>query len=364
LYNFGSRYYAPEIGRFVSPDPLLLMNPMAGLVNPQLFNLYAYANNNPVTYMDPYGLSLWGAICGGLVGGIVGAMVFVATGGNVVAAGLAGGFAGGAVSGAIDRGARGALVGGVLGAAVGVFGGVAFWGVSALTGALFGALVQFHVNVAIATLASIGMFAYGAVQGGMYGNWDVLAGFVAGFVGGMIGTYFANRLMVDDTYKDPNESRLVKPTQRDVQQTVRGANFDKTKYFVEHVDNDVYGRELHDNVTFNESEIGDSYLELRRTQSHELYHEYQEHVINAAAKASGGPGFDAQYAAENARVGYWDNRFEVEARNFSMRFQNYVPYPFASYSHYVAPALLVLAQPAAHEDRKHGEDKWRDILNE
>jgi RHS repeat-associated protein len=57
LDYFGARYYASNMGRFMSPDwsgeeePV----PYAKLENPQTLNLYAYANNNPVTGVDPDG---------------------------------------------------------------------------------------------------------------------------------------------------------------------------------------------------------------------------------------------------------------------------------------------------------------------
>ncbi len=46
-----NRYYDPEIGRFISADPSL-----GKLSNPQTFNPYAYADNNPVNFIDPLGL--------------------------------------------------------------------------------------------------------------------------------------------------------------------------------------------------------------------------------------------------------------------------------------------------------------------
>jgi len=43
---FGARYYASNTGRFMSPDPsgLLAQRPE----DPQSWNLYAYARNNPL----------------------------------------------------------------------------------------------------------------------------------------------------------------------------------------------------------------------------------------------------------------------------------------------------------------------------
>jgi RHS repeat-associated protein len=51
---FGARYYASNMGRFMSPDPsgLLAQRPE----DPQSWNLYAYARNNPLIYLDPTGL--------------------------------------------------------------------------------------------------------------------------------------------------------------------------------------------------------------------------------------------------------------------------------------------------------------------
>lgn len=46
LYYHGARYYAPWLGRWISPDP-------AGLVDG--LNLYRYCRNNPVTFQDPSG---------------------------------------------------------------------------------------------------------------------------------------------------------------------------------------------------------------------------------------------------------------------------------------------------------------------
>jgi RHS repeat-associated protein len=49
FYYFRARYYSPAAGRFLSPDPIRYAGD--GL------NLYAYARNNPVAYVDPLGLS-------------------------------------------------------------------------------------------------------------------------------------------------------------------------------------------------------------------------------------------------------------------------------------------------------------------
>ena len=53
LDNFGARYNASSLGRFMSPDPLLNSGRPW---NPQTWNRYAYARNNPLAIVDPTGL--------------------------------------------------------------------------------------------------------------------------------------------------------------------------------------------------------------------------------------------------------------------------------------------------------------------
>lgn len=50
LIYMEARYYDPEVGRFMAIDPVGFTE-----ANPQSFNRYAYANNNPYKYVDPNG---------------------------------------------------------------------------------------------------------------------------------------------------------------------------------------------------------------------------------------------------------------------------------------------------------------------
>jgi RHS repeat-associated protein len=52
---FGARYYGSTQGRFFSPDPSGLT--FADPTNPQSLNLYSYVRNNPLTSVDPNGLT-------------------------------------------------------------------------------------------------------------------------------------------------------------------------------------------------------------------------------------------------------------------------------------------------------------------
>ena len=53
LDYFWARYYDHKSYRFNSVDPVI--NKIEALYNPQAWNLYAYCNNNPITYYDPDG---------------------------------------------------------------------------------------------------------------------------------------------------------------------------------------------------------------------------------------------------------------------------------------------------------------------
>ena len=50
LYYYGARYYDPDVGRFITRDPV-----KGTIKTPQSLNQYAYCLNNPLTYVDPWG---------------------------------------------------------------------------------------------------------------------------------------------------------------------------------------------------------------------------------------------------------------------------------------------------------------------
>lgn len=53
LDYFGARYYASNMGRFMSPDPLMAS---AFISDPQSWNRYTYTRNNPLKFIDPDGM--------------------------------------------------------------------------------------------------------------------------------------------------------------------------------------------------------------------------------------------------------------------------------------------------------------------
>jgi RHS repeat-associated protein len=56
LDNFGARYDASSMGRFMTPDPLYLE--LHRLIDPQQLNLYTYVRNNPLNMTDATGLDI------------------------------------------------------------------------------------------------------------------------------------------------------------------------------------------------------------------------------------------------------------------------------------------------------------------
>lgn len=129
-YYLNSRYYTPEIGRFLNSDGLL------GKTGDILStNMYAYCANNPVNRTDPSGkffLAILGTVAiGALVGAIAGGVVALVNGDDFWA-----GVAGGAVSGAI------CTLGVAVAVATGGLGGLAIAATVGFAGGFSGDLVS------------------------------------------------------------------------------------------------------------------------------------------------------------------------------------------------------------------------------
>lgn len=77
LIYMGHRWYSPEIGRFITPDPLYLYQPDRSEGDPVQLRLYTYVGNDPMNHIDPMGLSFW-SVFGAIVGVIVGVLLAVA----------------------------------------------------------------------------------------------------------------------------------------------------------------------------------------------------------------------------------------------------------------------------------------------
>ena len=124
LYYFNARWYDPDLGRFISEDPVADPN------NP---NLYSYCGNNPVIRVDPSG-KIWGILIGALLGGLDAYLC----GGDFMQ-----GFVMGAFTGALGGAVGSALQNTAWGAALAKSSGIGFSAVSGaigggITGELFG----------------------------------------------------------------------------------------------------------------------------------------------------------------------------------------------------------------------------------
>ena len=80
LYYLNSRYYDPEVGRFINADDVQYLGENGDFVN---YNLFAYCANNPVKTVDENG-KFWHIV----IGAVIGAVVNVAVG--AVSAALSG----------------------------------------------------------------------------------------------------------------------------------------------------------------------------------------------------------------------------------------------------------------------------------
>ena len=141
LFYCNSRYYSPELCRFISPDSIEYLDPQSinGL------NLYCYCMNDPVMYSDGSGHApewLGNLLIAGagvlLIAGL--AIATIATGG--AAAGVAGAIFAGALKGALIGAAIGTVAGGAIGYAVdGVDGMWTGMAIGFTGGAVIGAVI-------------------------------------------------------------------------------------------------------------------------------------------------------------------------------------------------------------------------------
>ena len=112
LYCVSSRYYDPEVGRWINADNAISSTGESV----QGYNLFAYCFNNPVMRTDDNG-DFWHIAVGGLLGGLIGGIVQVAS--NIIEGenafdGVGAAFISGAASGALASTGVG-IVGSIVG---------------------------------------------------------------------------------------------------------------------------------------------------------------------------------------------------------------------------------------------------------
>ena len=137
-YYVSSRYYDPEIGRFINADDVTMLGANGDFAS---VNLFAYCGNNPVNRFDVNGnfsVPNWLKVTAGVVAIAGLAAATICTGG------AAGVIAGAALSGAISGGVSGAIIGGISGGITGglqgaIDGACSGFASGTLTGAITGA---------------------------------------------------------------------------------------------------------------------------------------------------------------------------------------------------------------------------------
>ena len=214
LYYLNTRYYDPEIGRFINTDNISILSDVKDIING--LNLFAYCLNNPVNATDEAGnIPNWLkwliggiivlaavvtiAVTGGAASGLVGAIIVGAAKGALVGAGigLATGFATGIVtgdwSGLADSFMWGAISGLISGGISGGFGYAASNNIK-LVGDIIGKsgkILGNKINIGLQIATSVGSYIGETLTSN--GEFSV-AGFVFAILGGVAGgTYFTDK---------------------------------------------------------------------------------------------------------------------------------------------------------------------------
>ena len=82
FYYLQTRYYDPEIMRFINADDYELVASLSAV--PGQLNMYAYCNNNPVMFTDPTGEIAWLSLAiGAVIGAAFGGISAYISGGNI-----------------------------------------------------------------------------------------------------------------------------------------------------------------------------------------------------------------------------------------------------------------------------------------
>lgn len=165
LYYVSSRYYDPEIGRFINADDVGLLGANGDFAS---LNLFAYCGNNPVSRADSNG-QFWntviGAVAGAIVGGISAALSKTDVTAGIVSGALSGAVSGAAVDIAIATGGAGLVAFAAVTLASGAGGAASSYVNQRMNG-------KSHDEVDWATVAIDGV--WGAVGGALsFGTADV-----------------------------------------------------------------------------------------------------------------------------------------------------------------------------------------------
>ena len=168
LYYLNSRYYDPEIGRFINIDDISIINESKDLLNG--LNLFAYCINNPIMFIDKNGYSVLDWLLGIIsIGAVIAGTILIATG--------AGAFLGGVL---ISAGINSMVTGFTTMASGGTF--TAGWIGGAITGLLAGIGAGFAGSI----IANIGVNIFEDIA------LSVLISIGSGFIGSLLGSVTTN----------------------------------------------------------------------------------------------------------------------------------------------------------------------------
>lgn len=172
LYCLQSRYYNPIWGRFISADNQLTTEHLTGI------NLFAYCDNNPVMYIDPYGTApeWWQWVISGLC--VVVGVALTAIG------------AGGPLGGALICSGVNSILGSYLNEAQGGS-SIAGWVGGGLTGFFAGIGASAGGLMIMDAAKNTGVATFGMIAQGLSGAF--LAGYSGHFLGSVMTAY------IDDT---------------------------------------------------------------------------------------------------------------------------------------------------------------------
>ena len=151
LYYLQTRYYDPELGRFLSQDDVSYLAPD----NINGLNLYAYCGNNPVMNVDPTGTEWYDILA------YIGLGIFLLSA-VVITAGMAGAVIGGIAGGIIYGAAIGSITFGTIGAVGGAIGGMIY---DVVAGNSFGTSIWTWTKAGFGIGTIVGAIIGGAIGG-------------------------------------------------------------------------------------------------------------------------------------------------------------------------------------------------------
>ena len=192
LYNYGARYYDPEIGRFVSADSIV-----QDYTDPQTLNRYSYCRNNPIILTDPSGSifgidDIIGAVIGALISGIQSDWNFQAMLTGAVIGGVSGGVFSG-VEGAAAGAIKGTITNSTIAGAISRAAGGAAAGATA--GGMGAAIYGGDIGQGIlrgAGLGAVGGAAFGGIGGYFGKTWNMYRVGAYGLAGGGVSELAGN----------------------------------------------------------------------------------------------------------------------------------------------------------------------------